>query len=223
MGLYYWKVRHLSSWETTAKYSAAKASSILFVTELQMTRVYKVTVPCTATPRRAAAGAASISKVFLAHSWKHLWKVVGHFGSALNTLSPNWTKCGERCKQHWWRLDGTFKLTPLLPPWTALFAQTILGHKQSETQQYGSHRTASTNLKGRSPMIVSPYFLSQNSTDFLFLVWPWFVQIFNIRIKGLTYYVKFFFALESRNGTKIVDLRAEIDIKVLGQTLPKWS
>ena len=48
-----------------AKYSAAKASSILFVTELQMTRVYKVTVPCTAM---AAAAAASISKVFLAHS-----------------------------------------------------------------------------------------------------------------------------------------------------------
>ena len=54
MGLYYWKVRHLSSWETTAKYSAAKASSILFVTELQMTRVYKVTMLCAATARRGA-------------------------------------------------------------------------------------------------------------------------------------------------------------------------
>ena len=126
-----WKVRHLSSWGT-AKYSAAKASSIRYWAPDDE-----------GLPSRRHTAAASISKVFLAHSWKHLWKVVGHFGSALNTLSPNWTKCGERCKQHWWRLDGTFKLTPLLPPWTALLAQTILGHKQSETQQYGSLGTAS--------------------------------------------------------------------------------
>ena len=41
------------------------------------------------------------------------------FRSDLDFESPNWTKWGERCKQHRWRLDGTFNLTPLRPSWTA--------------------------------------------------------------------------------------------------------